>query len=150
MQKIPKLYQCIRIVLCYEFTFIIQIVRPLFLWFLAISLDSDIQRDGSGKMLLAKSDCCTFLQKFCTNSDGEQLWTVEQATGPHEVGIGGLPQLQLRHHGNQRRGPDSTTKCFHSDSTQSISWYSAEVSAFIFIGLRRTHIGEYIRDDIGH
>ena len=56
MLKIPKSYQYVRIVLCYEFTFIIQIARPLFGWFLVISLDSDIQRDGSGKMLWAKSD----------------------------------------------------------------------------------------------
>ena len=103
MLKIPKLYQCIRIVLCYEFTFIIQNVRPLFHWFLAISLDSDIQRDAGGKMLRAKSDCCTFLQKFCSDSDGEKFWTVEQATGPHEVGIRGLPQLELQQHGNQPR-----------------------------------------------
>ena len=56
--------------LCYEFAFIIQIVRPLFRWFLAISFDSDIQRDGSGKMLRAKLDYCAFLQEFGTNSDG--------------------------------------------------------------------------------
>ena len=93
--KIPKLYLCIRIVLCYEFTFIIQIVRPLFRWFLAISLDSDILRDGSGKMLRAKLDCCTFPQEFCTNADGDQFRIVEQTTGLHKVGIGGLPQLQL-------------------------------------------------------
>ena len=132
--------------LCYEFTFVIQIVEPLFRWFLAISLVSDIQRDGSGKMLRAKSDCWLFLQKFCTNSDGEQFWNIEQATGLHEVGIRQLP-LQLQHHGNQRRA-DSSTKCFHP--TQSTSWYSAEVSAFVFISFRRTHIGEYIRDDIDH
>ena len=64
--------------LCYEFAFIIQIVRPLFRWFLAISFDSDIHRDGSGKMLRAKLDCCTFLQEFGTNSDGWAIldcWT---------------------------------------------------------------------------
>ena len=64
--------------LCYEFAFIIQIVRSLFRWFLAISFDSDIHRDGSGKMLRAKLDCCTFLQEFGTNSDGWAIldcWT---------------------------------------------------------------------------
>ena len=87
---------------CYEFTFITQIVRPLFRWFLAISLDSDIKRDESGKMPRVKLDSCTFRQEFCTKSDGEQFWIVEQAAGMHEVGIGGLPpQLQLQHHGNQ-------------------------------------------------
>ena len=119
-------------------------VEPQFRWFLAISLDSDIQRDGSGQMRRSKSDCCTFLQKFCTNSDGEPFWNVEQATGLHEVAIGQLP-LKLQHHGNQRRA-DSSTKCFHP--TQSTSWYSAEVSAFGFISFLRTHIGEYILDDI--
>ena len=81
--------------LCYEFTFTIQIVRPLFRWFLTISFDSDIQRDGSGKMPRAKLDCCTFLQEFGTNSDGEQFWIVEQATGLHEVGIQQLPNTKL-------------------------------------------------------
>ena len=33
---------------------------------------------------------------------------------------------------------------------QLLYLYSAEVSAFIFIGFRLTHIGEYIRDDIDH
>ena len=91
MRTIPKPDQCIQIVLCYKFTFIIQIVRQLFHWFHAISFDSDTQRDGSGKKLRAKLDCCTFLQGFGTNSDGEQFWIVEQATGLQEVGIVQLP-----------------------------------------------------------
>ena len=89
--------------LCYEFTFIIQIVRPLSCWFLVISLDSDIQHDGSGKMLWAKLDSCTLWQEIYTNSDDEQFWIVEQATGLHEADIGGRPQLQLQHHSNQWR-----------------------------------------------
>ena len=113
----------------------------------AISFDSDIQRDGSGKMLRAKLDCCTFLQEFGTNSDGWAIldcWTgYWPARSWHRAAS---TQLQQQHHGNRRA--DSSTKCFHS--TQSISWYSTDVSAFIFIGFRRTHIGEYIRDDIDH
>ena len=113
--------------LCYEFAFIIQIVRPLFRWFLAISFDSDIHRDGSGKMLRAKLDCCTFLQEFGTNSDGWAIldcWTgYWPARSWHRAAS---TRLQLQHHGN--RCADSSTKCFHS--TQSTSWYSTDVSAF--------------------
>ena len=133
--------------LCYEFAFIIQIVRPLFRWFLAISFDSDILRDGSGKMLRAKLDYCTFLQEFGTNSDGWAIldcWTgYWPARSWHRAAS---TQLQLQHHGN--RCADSLTKCFHS--TQSTSWYFTDVSALIFIRFRRTHISEYIRDDIDH
>ena len=147
MRKIPKLDQCIQIMLCYEFAFIIQFVRPLFRWFLAISFDSDIHRDGSGKMLRAKLDYFTFLQEFGTNSDGWAIldcWTgYWPARSWHRAAS---TQLQLQHHGN--RFAVSSTKCFHS--TQSTSWYSTDVSVFIFIRFRRTHIGEYIRDDIDH
>ena len=41
---------------------IIQIVMPLFRWFLEISFDSDIQRARNGETLQAKLDCCTFIQ----------------------------------------------------------------------------------------
>ena len=49
-QKIPKLYQYIKIDACSGFTVLTQVVMPLFPHFLVISFDYDFQCAGSGNV----------------------------------------------------------------------------------------------------
>ena len=179
MLKISKLYQCIRIVLCYQFTFIIQIVIPLFRWFLrfpwilTFSVTEVAKCSGLNQTvahsykrfvripmvsnfgLLNRLQARTKLASGAFHSSRLFQLSSPVCSSPlSRAPSGASRDYETVYHSSScsimATNADSTTKCFHWDSTQSISWYSAEVSAFIFIGFRRTHIGEYIRDDIDH